>query len=646
MKSKEKKVASILADDDTTMSTDSQESSGVALDQSIRNTLNETGDAGWMALCRGNPLTLRGKRVQMAKMMILTLVPICALTVICIVDLATIYAENRGQYDIRDNIRFSTEIGTVVHYLQKERDMTALHLSTMGAETRIFLRERYPDTDKALDKLSKWPEKTSGTISQFGSAKDFQTFIKRHRDKLEPGETDTFAEIKFYSDAIKIFIDWIYAFIQESSDGDQWRNLVAYQLLVLSKEDMGVERTLGGVFYSKGSFEKYSDYLWYMSKHNTGIGRFKAAQRFTETVADFFNEEIPKHTKNFTESIRRMRMDISRNNMTGREPSWEMSTFWFDNMTIYIDIMFQVQVKMADVILQSLEVSLTRDLKEMSVSISLFALVALICPAVITFVRAIMNDTQKYALNLADQTKALAKERRRTDSLLYQMIPKMVAKQLKKGQHVSAESYNECTIYFSDIVSFTKISADCSPMQVISMLNSLYMCFDDRIDCYDVYKVETIGDAYMVVSGVPKRNGRRHVTEIGTMALDLMHHIGHLEIPHLPGHRMQLRAGLHSGPCVAGVVGSKMPRYCLFGDTVNMASRMESHGLPSKVHISESTRDLLYSESEYTISNRGEVEIKGKGKMRTYFLESKANLEELLPCHGGCVVLPLAEMYS
>ncbi|CDQ60469.1 unnamed protein product [Oncorhynchus mykiss] len=135
------------------------------------------------------------------------------------------------------------------------------------------------------------------------------------------------------------------------------------------------------------------------------------------------------------------------------------------------------------------------------------------------------------------------------------------------------------TIFFSDIVGFTTISASCTPLQVVEMLNNLYMCFDTRIDSYDVYKVETIGDAYMVVSGLPERNGDKHADEIAKMSLDLVAAVRQVAIPHMPNKRLQLRAGIHTGPCVAGIVGYKMPRYCLFGDTVNTASRMESTSL-------------------------------------------------------------------
>uniref|UniRef100_A0A3Q3JTI9 Guanylate cyclase domain-containing protein n=1 Tax=Monopterus albus TaxID=43700 RepID=A0A3Q3JTI9_MONAL len=181
------------------------------------------------------------------------------------------------------------------------------------------------------------------------------------------------------------------------------------------------------------------------------------------------------------------------------------------------------------------------------------------------------------------------------------------------------------TIFFSDIVGFTAISASCTPLQVVEMLNNLYMCFDTRIDSYDVYKnqVETIGDAYMVVSGLPERNGDRHADEIAKMALDLVAAVRQVSIPHMPNQRLQLRAGIHT-PCVAGIVGYKMPRYCLFGDTVNTASRMESTGL-QRIHISSETYMALIRDNAYELQLRGETEVKGKGKMNTYWLIGHKN---------------------
>ncbi|NXN06493.1 GUC2C protein, partial [Indicator maculatus] len=161
--------------------------------------------------------------------------------------------------------------------------------------------------------------------------------------------------------------------------------------------------------------------------------------------------------------------------------------------------------------------------------------------------------------------------------LLYFHRP--VVKSLKETGLVEPELFEEVTIYFSDIVGFTTLCKYSTPMEVVDMLNDIYKNFDHILDHHDVYKVETIGDAYMVVSGLPKRNGNRHAVDISMMALDILSFMGSFELRHLPGLPVWIRIGIHSGPCAAGVVGIKMPRYCLFGDTVNTASRMESTGL-------------------------------------------------------------------
>ncbi|KAK3095510.1 hypothetical protein FSP39_015523 [Pinctada imbricata] len=241
---------------------------------------------------------------------------------------------------------------------------------------------------------------------------------------------------------------------------------------------------------------------------------------------------------------------------------------------------------------------------------------------------------EKYSNDLEDivkeRTLQLEEEKMKTDILLYRMLPATVAESLKLGKTVEAVSYSEVTIYFSDIVGFTTISAMSTPMQVVSLLNDLYTMFDATIDNYDVYKVETIGDAYMVVSGLPVPN-TRNAGEIGTMALDLLSQCGTFTIRHMPEVPMRLRIGLHTGPCVAGVVGLTMPRYCLFGDTVNTASRMESTGSAFRVHVSSETKGKLDEIGGYITEYRGQVELKGKGLKDTYWLTMKDGFKKPLP---------------
>ncbi|XP_044192013.1 atrial natriuretic peptide receptor 1 [Thunnus albacares] len=241
----------------------------------------------------------------------------------------------------------------------------------------------------------------------------------------------------------------------------------------------------------------------------------------------------------------------------------------------------------------------------------------------------LLSRMEQYANNLEElveeRTQAYHEEKRKAEALLYQILPHSVAEQLKRGETVQAEAFDSVTIYFSDIIGFTALSAESTPLQVVNLLNDLYTCFDAIIDNFDVYKVETIGDAYMVVSGLPVRNGKLHGREVARMSLALLDAVKNFKIRHRPNQQLKLRIGIHSGPVCTGVVGLKMPRYCLFGDTVNTASRMESNGEALKIHLSEATRLVVEEFSCFQLQLRGEIEVKGKGRMRTYWLLGESN---------------------
>lgn len=229
-----------------------------------------------------------------------------------------------------------------------------------------------------------------------------------------------------------------------------------------------------------------------------------------------------------------------------------------------------------------------------------------------------------------------------------------MAERLLAGARVEPEEFEEVSIYFSDIVGFTALAARSTPVQVVALLNDLYSAFDAAIERYRVYKVETIGDAYMVVGGLPVR-APDHAQSVATMALHLLHLAGRFRVRHRPAHPLRLRIGLHSGPCCAGVVGLTMPRYCLFGDTVNTAARMESTGgrslpllrsappraladrvvraagAPWRIQVSAATAALLTAAGGYHLRSRGLTHVKGKGAMHTYWLLGKDGFDERLP---------------
>jgi len=242
---------------------------------------------------------------------------------------------------------------------------------------------------------------------------------------------------------------------------------------------------------------------------------------------------------------------------------------------------------------------------------------------------------EKYSTNLEDvvtkRTKQLAREKQKTEDLVSRLLPKSVAEDLKQGKRVEPEDFEAVTIFFSDIVGFTNISKASKPQQVVTLLNDMYTTFDAISSNYDVYKVETIGDAYMIVSGLPVRNGNKHAAEIATCAMDLICSIKDFKIRHMPDRIMQLRVGLHTGHCVAGVVGLKMPRYCLFGETVQIGAEMESGGGAMRIHISEDTKAVLDQIGGYHTVHRGEVEVKNRGMMQTYWLTSKDGYGKEMP---------------
>ncbi|KAM7140405.1 guanylate cyclase soluble subunit alpha-1 isoform 1-T3 [Molossus nigricans] len=196
----------------------------------------------------------------------------------------------------------------------------------------------------------------------------------------------------------------------------------------------------------------------------------------------------------------------------------------------------------------------------------------------------------KLKATLEQAHQALEEEKKKTVDLLCSIFPCEVAQQLWQGQVVQAKKFSNVTMLFSDIVGFTAICSQCSPLQVITMLNALYTRFDQQCGELDVYKVETIGDAYCVAGGL-HRESDTHAVQIALMALKMMELSDEVMSPH--GEPIKMRIGLHSGSVFAGVVGVKMPRYCLFGNNVTLANKFESCSVPRKINVSPTTYRLL-----------------------------------------------------
>lgn len=215
--------------------------------------------------------------------------------------------------------------------------------------------------------------------------------------------------------------------------------------------------------------------------------------------------------------------------------------------------------------------------------------------------------------NLAEKNLALEKEM--SESLLLNILPESIAEKLKARADIIADNHQNVSVLFADIVGFSKISMNLSADELVGILNKIFSHFDMLVEKYELEKIKTIGDAYMVASGLPEPS-EDHLQRLTYMSLDMISYLkSDQEIIDLS---LEVRVGIHSGPVVAGVIGIKKFTYDLWGDTVNTASRMESHGMPSRITVSEPVKQVL--DKEFDFEKRQIMYVKGKGEMQTYFL--------------------------
>jgi class 3 adenylate cyclase len=214
--------------------------------------------------------------------------------------------------------------------------------------------------------------------------------------------------------------------------------------------------------------------------------------------------------------------------------------------------------------------------------------------------------------------RQLEVERERSERLLLNILPEAIAEQLKNGQQVVADTFNNVTVLFADIVDFTPLASQLHPDDLVILLNNIFSTFDRLAEQHGLEKIKTIGDAYMVVGGLPTpRND--HAETVASMALAMQEAIGRFDRTNKKPFEM--RIGIASGPVVAGVIGTKKFAYDLWGDTVNVASRMESHGLAGAIQVTYNTYQQL--KDKYHFKLRGPIEVKGKGTTQAYLLLNK-----------------------
>lgn len=205
----------------------------------------------------------------------------------------------------------------------------------------------------------------------------------------------------------------------------------------------------------------------------------------------------------------------------------------------------------------------------------------------------------------------------RSEALLLNILPKEIVEILREGHRTIAEHFEGASILFADVVNFTPMSATMTPTELVELLNEVFSKFDALVEKYGLEKIKTIGDCYMVAAGVP-RSREDHAHVLTEMAVEMRDYVAHNEFK---GKKLQFRFGINSGPVIAGVIGRKKFSYDLWGDSVNIASRMESHGNSGAIQITQATYGLI--KNDFTCNAQGTVNVKGKGEMNVWFVVDK-----------------------
>ena len=230
-----------------------------------------------------------------------------------------------------------------------------------------------------------------------------------------------------------------------------------------------------------------------------------------------------------------------------------------------------------------------------------------------------LRDLDRLRLQQLQTEKELLQiEKDKSENLLLNILPKAVADRLKHGEQTIANGHATVTVLFADLVGFTELARRTTPADLVSLLNAIFTAFDLLVEKHQLEKIKTIGDSYMLAGGIPLHRAD-HAQAVADIALEMIQTLATLNAE--KGTNLRVRIGINTGPIVAGVIGKRKFTYDLWGDTVNLASRMESSGVPGLVHVSESTYESL--KGEFDLEERGITQVKGIGEVRTYFLKGR-----------------------
>lgn len=599
-----------------------------------------------MGLYTINLGTKVGQRLHTGHMLFLPLIPVFILLGQNASSFLRYVTQAHEILNVQTQITQAVDLALLVERLQDERAAVALNIflnRTSGENsiqelqkysrnemniTRFNLLTCFRETDQVLQSIEVWPQVPE--VDFFDSKLKFQIKHSIFRTKIREGEKGIMQVLDWYNKINSFMLDYISVSIKDSDLSNFYRLIIAFKNLQRSVEFSGKSGIFGIRYLSSGRLTR--------KMHHNFVRYEMLRKEYLNQTFNFMSELqdiYDKHARgqNYEEAQRQItaredyaqlgfdavNTDAAFFDSKGKLLPIAMAVDYFGQMLMYTRTVKAIVTLVSKDIEKFVQLELERFQAMRQLPLILVVGLSIFIPIVAYVTLQATTSMFKFSDLYDERVETYQKEKKKTEKLLTDLLPRSVIRKMKRGEIPAPESFDCVSVFLCDIVAFTILSSESTAHQVVDMLNTLYNMFDERIDSYDVYKVETIGDAYMVAAGVPEHH-EHHASEISKMALDLLAKICTFEVVHKPGYRLRLRMGIHSGPAVAGVVGTKVPHYSVFGETVDMAGLMESSGEPMKIQISVATKDLLEKEGSFNYIKRETTNPKLREDIVTYWL--------------------------
>ena len=409
-----------------------------------------------------------GRRLQTLKIISVSMIAVLGLLVFVIEDVHEASTNIHTASNMEQSLASILQVAELIHRLQIERGLTVLCIGSRGNDDQekviASLNVARQTVDDTLTNI-EWPfgTYTEALSEYFHNPEKFQAHLDTHRHRV--GKTcqhgNSHDQIEFYTVPINKMLGWFFHTIKQSADGKVIVDFIGYYMLIAGKDRIGIERALGGSFFSTGHFADIDQLIWYANHSFLGREYLETSTELMPDLTKAFERETNNTVMNLIDKKRDVIFQNKPNNA-----SVSAGQNWFDLMTKYLDALFQVQQSAGKSLIERLDSIKVNSKENLAKRLSFLILTFLLIPFLVFSVHRMTGSIQDYTFKLAQTTLELQEEKQRADTLLHQMFPHSVAEMLKKKEQIEPEFFSSVTIFFSDIVNFTEMCSVMTPLQV------------------------------------------------------------------------------------------------------------------------------------------------------------------------------------